>query len=116
VTRSIGDFDVSWAGDFVQAKRKSKPRHVYEYNVSDDRRSIELSIGRRRGSSKDRRTRCMTFNTSRAMRAKLPSSFSAKNMARRLPDQVRPQLLRFNSPPALAILAPAAIYPPGCRG
>jgi hypothetical protein len=41
VTRSIGDFDVSWAGDFVQAKRKSKPRHVYEYNVSDDRRSID---------------------------------------------------------------------------
>jgi hypothetical protein len=39
--RSIGDFDVTWAGEFVQAKRKCRPRHVYEYNVSGDRRSID---------------------------------------------------------------------------
>ena len=41
MTRSIGDFDVTWAGEFVQAKRKCRPRHVYEYNVSGDRRSID---------------------------------------------------------------------------
>jgi hypothetical protein len=41
MTRSIGDFDVTWAGEFVQAKRKSRPRHVYEYNVSGDRSSID---------------------------------------------------------------------------
>jgi hypothetical protein len=38
--RAIGDFDVCWVDAFVQAKRKSRPRHVYEYNVSSDRRSI----------------------------------------------------------------------------
>jgi hypothetical protein len=39
MTRAIGDFDVCWAGAFVQAKRKIKPRHTYEYNVSGDRPS-----------------------------------------------------------------------------
>ena len=39
--RAIGDFDVCWAGAFVQVKRKSRPRHTYEYNVSGDRRSID---------------------------------------------------------------------------
>jgi hypothetical protein len=39
--RSIGDFDVCWVGAFIQAKRKSRPGHVYEYNVSGDRRSID---------------------------------------------------------------------------
>jgi hypothetical protein len=39
--RAIGDFDVCWVGAFVQAKRKIKPRHIYEYNVSGDRSSID---------------------------------------------------------------------------
>jgi hypothetical protein len=41
MTRSIGDFDVTWAGEFVQAKRKSRPRHVYEFSVSLDRATID---------------------------------------------------------------------------
>jgi len=39
--RAIGDFDICWVGAFVQAKRKSRPRHTYEYSVSGDRRSID---------------------------------------------------------------------------
>ena len=39
--RGIGDFDVCWAGGFVQVKRKIKPRHTYEYDVSGDRPSID---------------------------------------------------------------------------
>ena len=41
IRRGIGDFDVCWAGAFVQAKRKIRPGHTYEYNVSGDRPSID---------------------------------------------------------------------------
>jgi hypothetical protein len=47
--RAIGDFDICWVGAFVQAKRKTRPRHTYEYSVSGDRPSIDKLYWTARG-------------------------------------------------------------------
>jgi hypothetical protein len=47
--RAIGDFDICWVGAFVQAKRKSKPRHTYEYSVRGERPSSISFVGPRGG-------------------------------------------------------------------
>jgi hypothetical protein len=42
-TRSIGDFEISWAGppgkpsDLIRATRKSDTDHIYEFEISPDR-------------------------------------------------------------------------------